>query len=392
MPVWGRSTDLPARAVCSIFAAIMKHAHHFIIGRAAILAAASLFFCTAAQAQEKRFTHNVTGLLKARMEADTEAGNFRFGVANARLGINGRTTGTGKTGFRYAFQVDLNAEGKLSILDSYAAFWAGPIEVSIGQQQYRFGTELNRGPRNNFFADNSFLTSYLTSYYHTDAAAGKSRYGSYGSRDIGLMLKYTATEYLPVDIFLGAMNGTGINNPVWDRHINFVARVSVDDGRIFNGFGIALNYYNGHSPYGDAISMAGAELRYMKGRWRAEGEYAERRLSVDGGVDPLRVAVAHLIYCQPLHDCGVLRFVAPMARYDYGDNLAVLVDEGAGKSRIDHFSAQRATVGVTLGFAERLLQCELRLNYEHVFGDLPAAAASNPALHNRFVLEFYLGF
>ena len=61
---------------------------------------------------------------------------------------------------------------------------------------------------------------------------------------------------------------------------------------------------------------------------------------------------------------GPVKFIAPMIRWDYGRNIALL-----DQSDILHLNAQRITGGLTIGFAKKLLQCELRLNYEHYLID-----------------------
>ena len=110
-------------------------------------AAAVLLLCAPAKAmaqEAKPFAPKLFGVLKTRFETDTQTGDLRFNINNARLGVKGEAGGTAGL-FRYQFQADLNSEGKLSILDTYVAFASGAFEVSLGQQLYHFGTELSRG-------------------------------------------------------------------------------------------------------------------------------------------------------------------------------------------------------------------------------------------------------
>ncbi|MBP6423455.1 MAG: hypothetical protein KA266_03070, partial [Tidjanibacter sp.] len=265
---------------------------------------------------------------------------------------------------------------------------SGAFEVSLGQQLYHFGTELSRGPGKNYFASSSFLTTYVGSYYTERNDKISAAAGNLGARDIGILFTYKGTEQFPVGILAGLVNGYGINNMAWHRNVNFVARLWIDPGQIVDGFGIAGNYYTGKTPLGNDITMAGGELRYMKERWIIEGEYASRWLGTASGTDRLDLAAVHAIYRQPVRQWGPVKFIAPMIRWDYGRNIALL-----DQSDILHLNAQRITGGLTIGFVKKLLQCELRLNYEHYLIDRrPAAIEANPAFHNKFIAEFFLAF
>lgn len=332
----------------------------------------------------------VSGLLKTGFEIDTETGDFSFNVKNARVGLSGLRK-ISSSSFRYQFQVELNADGKISLLDAYAAFATGDFEISLGQQQYRFGTELNRGPKLNYFSNSSFLGTYIASCYknaNPSDPQSKPLYKNLSARDLGLMVKYNNKTKVPINIIAGLVSGNGINTMVWRNNINFVARAWLDCNTVLGGFGAALNYYTGKTPFGNGMTMAGGELRYMKNRWVVEGEYASRWIYLSEGVDRLDMAAIHAIYRHPV-EWGIIEFVSPMARWDYGHNMTVLSPDAT----LTKFDAQRATAGVTFGFAKKLLDCELRLNYEQYFiADRPAAIADNPQFHNKFIVEFYLAF
>lgn len=347
----------------------------------------SCIACTSV-AQDKSFSHNIFGLLKTGFETSTETGEFRFNVNNARLGLVG-LKGTSEQNFKYQIQAELNAEGKINILDTYVAFTSGAFEVSLGQQQYRFGTEANRGPRFNYFVNSSFFGNYIGSYYHIAQESTQNRVGNIGARDIGIIVKYNNHSKIPVNILAGLLNGSGINNPVWRKNVNFVARIWLDDNTILGGFGTAVNYYVGKTPFNDKITMGSAELRYIHNRWIIEGEYGCRWLTQDAKTNRLDLAVLHAIYRQPVNGWGPIKFLAPMARWDWGNNIT-LIDSN---SDFFKFDAQRLTGGVTIGFAEKLLQCEVRLNYEHYFfGNKPQQIANNPTFQNKFIAEFFLVF
>lgn len=365
----------------------MKTTTQIIAGITVTILSLTALSATAAESP-KPFAPRVTGLLKTRFEADTRTGDMRFCVNNARLGIGG--AGSAPVGtFRYQFQAELNADGKFHILDTYAAYAVGDFEISAGQQQYRFGTELNRGPRFNYFADASFIALYTGSYFHTSAQDGKVQTGNLGARDIGVVGKYCNTKGIPLNALVGFVNGNGIGASRWRNNLNFVARVWIEPNTALGGMGAAVNLYTGRTPFGDRIDMLGGEIRYINDRWRIEAEYARRDLKQSGNPHHLDLAALHAIYLQPLRRGRLLKFIAPMARWDYGRNITATVSD----SDLVHFAANRATAGLTLGFAQSLLKCELRINYEHYFLNTEAVAIlENPAFHNKFIVEFFLAF
>ena len=82
------------------------------------------------------------------MEIDLNRGEYRFNVRNSRFGVRGNVS----RNMSYRLQVDFSNEGKVSILDSYVAYKTHGFEAIIGQQQYHFSTDLDRGPSTNMFA------------------------------------------------------------------------------------------------------------------------------------------------------------------------------------------------------------------------------------------------
>lgn len=336
----------------------------------------------------KPFAPHVTGLLKTRFEANAQTSDMRFSVNNARLGIGGSNVTSIGT-FRYQFQAELNAEGKFNILDTYAAYSIGSFEISAGQQQYRFGTELNRGPRLNYFADASLLACYIGSYFHDSPDKSGRKSGNLGSRDIGIVFKYANRSRIPINVLAGFVNGSGINTSLWRKNLNFVAKLWIEPQTALGGIGAALSFYTGRTPFADPINMIGGEIRYIDEHWKIEGEYARRNLIQSGKPDHLDLAALHALYFHPLSGRGLLKFIAPMARWDYGRNITML----ASDADFIHFDANRATLGFTFGFAPTLQKCELRINYEHYFlNRAPQAVLQNPTFHNKFIVEFFLAF
>ena len=91
---------------------------------------------------EVSYVPRVDGAVKAKLEVSLNDGEYRFNVRNTRFGVSGNVS----RNMFYRIQVDFNNEGKLSILDSYAGYRTGGLDIRLGQQQYHFSTDLDRGP------------------------------------------------------------------------------------------------------------------------------------------------------------------------------------------------------------------------------------------------------
>ncbi len=122
-----------------------------------------------ARRQSVSYVPQVDGAVKVKLETDLYGGEYRFNVRNSRFGVRGNVS----RNMTYRIQVDFNNEGKVSVLDSYVGYTAGGFGVQLGQQQYHFSTDLDRGPTTNMFANRSFLAKYLTGYYGSELSGGE---------------------------------------------------------------------------------------------------------------------------------------------------------------------------------------------------------------------------
>lgn len=311
----------------------------------------------------------------------------------------------------YRIQVDFNNEGKLNILDSYVGYRTGGLDIRLGQQQYHFSTELDRGPNTNIFANRSFLAKHLTSYYGSELSEKNivNYVNTLGSRDLGLMTTYQFKKGLPMPLklYFGIFNGSGINNPSWNKTVNLIGRIEV--GTV-DAFRAAVSYYNGSAPrhkfvidrngtqvedyLNQKLNMVGAELHYVRGGFFIEGEYARRYLQTTIEQDKLNTvmtaALVHSYYRFEMPHRFVLNYIAPMLRWDIGNNMDYLNTLDSMRETVD---ANRITVGVNFGFGKKLIHSELRLNYEKYFiGNQPDDFPTNKLLHDKFTLEVVAAF
>ncbi|MFR9503426.1 MAG: hypothetical protein SNH73_03105 [Rikenellaceae bacterium] len=329
------------------------------------------------QEEEVDLTPELFGSVRAKYEQSTETGMHRFNVRNSRLGVKGLTS----EHMRYAIQIDFNNEGKVSILDSYVAYMAGDFELSLGQQQYHFNADLDRGPSSSLFSNRSFLSKYLTTYYDDSSVS------TIGSRDIGAMLSYKLRTQIPITITGGLMNGSGANNPEWSQRVNGVGRIAVGDKV---GLQAAASYYYGHTSLDQEIEMYGAELRYAGSNYLIEAAFAERKLQQDGE-QTLTAAHVHGYRVFYLNDenCAI-NHIAPHLRWDMGNGIEFINQESF---EVDRYDANRITIALNIGFAKKWIGSEIRIAYEeYLVGTSHTDSAINPLLQDKYTIEFITSF
>lgn len=346
-----------------------------------------------------KYIPEVFGAVKAKFETSLYDGKHRFNVRNSRFGVKGLA---GER-MRYVIQIDFSNEGKVSVLDSYVAYFHRNFEISIGQQQYHFSTDLDRGPNSNIFANRSFLSKFVTTYYGSTLDDGVEKYyvSSIGGRDLGLHASYSIPG-IPVKLSGGVFNGSGTNSPEWDDKVNFVGRVEIGGKK---GFRFAASHYNGHTPvnikvfhpqdipgieeeFTQRIRMWGGELHYGHDNFRIEAEYAQRRLK-DDGLQLLHVAHVLGNYTFGLNNPRVFKYIMPVGRWDMGKNIEFL----NRSKELEKFDAHRATLGVNLGFAGKIFGSELRFQFEkYMLDGKPSDYGRNPLLQDKFTVEVVVTF
>lgn len=351
------------------------------------------------EVEKVNYVPQVFGAVKAKFEASLYDGSHRFNVRNSRIGVRGLASPR----MKYAIQIDFSNEGKLSILDSYVTYFTDNLEVTLGQQQYRFSTDLDRGPNTSIFSNRSFLSKFLTTYYTTVPENGHIGHtvSSIGSRDLGALLRYHIPK-MPLRVNFGLFNGSGTNNPEWDNKINIVAKLEIGPEMGLHG---AVSHYNGHTPAGTKVSfdqsgslvstiftqrirMWGGELSYTQENFAIESEYAQRRLRMDG-LRLLQTGHVQGYYQFRLPKMKLMEYVAPLGRWDIGDNIEFLNSYGA----METFSAHRATVGVNFGFTGKIVGSELRLQFEKYFVTRkPSDYSRNQLLQDKITLEIVATF
>lgn len=382
-----------------------------------LLPAIALLWVTGAQAQIETKTDTLSaatreaipamyrpqlfGGVKAKVETSLYGGDYRFNVRHSRIGVKGLVSPQ----INYQMQIDFHNEGNLTVLDAYVGYkpWDN-FEFILGQQQYGFSTDLSRGPSNNIFVNRSLLGKFLTSYYGPKLSGGvpTTVTESIGARDLGARVNYTLRK-LPIKFVVGAFNGTGLNNPEWTNRVNLIGRVEV--GRK-EGFGVAVAHYNGYSSLYDVTQqsdgswisehkrsqrmiMWGGEVHYIAGDFRIEAEYAQRELKGYGRSNMLTAGHVQGYYIFRMAERSRLSYIAPVGRWDIADNVDFINKDNG----LEKFTANRATIGINLGFSGSFIDSEIRLQFEKYFLDgKPSDYSRNPLLQDKLSLEFIANF
>lgn len=341
----------------------------------ALLTSAAAAFAQPDSAEIKTgYAPKIDGIVKVKFEGSLYDGRTRFDVRNSRFGVQGKAS----ENMSYRTQVEFSNEGKLAVMDAYVTYRLPVVTVSLGQQKYAFSTDLGRSPMQNIFANRTFVAKYAVCYAD---ASGKVR--SLGSRDIGGLLSVSLRRWTPVVLHAGLFNGSGAGNPVWQESLNFSAKAEYGGEQ---GLQAAVNYYNGHTPYAQAIAMWGGELRYVTRSFTLDGEAAQRTCRQGGTLQNLTSAYLQGIYAFRLRPSKLAQYLAPTLRYD-------IVRNGCYESADGLFDARRLSAGANVGVSRRAFRGEIRLCFEkYIASRKPGNFRDNPLLHDKATVEMVVAF
>ncbi|MFO7621352.1 MAG: porin [Bacteroidales bacterium] len=323
----------------------------------ALLALCLTRFTGLSQENEKtgsEYFPDLFGILKTKVEFDLNNSLMRFEVRNARFGATGKINNY----MSYKIEIDLSDEGQMKMLDAYVKFTpVNNLGFYLGQRKIPFSTDYMRNPAENIFANRSFLSKYIND----------------GMRDIGFYTEYKIPGEIPVYLLVGAVNGTGNNNPQWISKPNLAGRITIGPDK---GVRVTGNLYYGEAPDREKLAMIGGEFRYSNGAYFIESEYIRRSwtdtLSLNQHDDGLYI---HSYY-NFIREDKMICMVSPVARFD-------LIGNSVFSNVVD---ASRLTLGVNIGFEPRQFYSEIRLNYENYF------RSSLPIHTDKLTLEFIARF
>jgi len=313
----------------------------------------------------------IHGTLRGKYEYQTEEGEGRFQVRNARVNITGRISEV----VAYKAEIDLCDEGKIKMLDAYTQICPlkdRRLAFTIGQMRVPFTIDAHRSPHRQYFANRSFIAKQVGNV-----------------RDVGARLGYTFSGLVPVAVEMGIYNGSGLTGQkdFWTSNVNFSGKMSMD---FPHGFHLALSCQKTH-PDHVSVMMYDVGAYWHACGWHVEGEYLYKHYD-HGAFKGVHAADAFVSYDIPVRR-GVVKKVSPLVRYDmmtdHSDGERKELSDGARALTIDDYARHRLTAGLTLSL-EKPFVSDVRLNLERYW--YPNSGVAKASERSKIVVEVMTHF
>lgn len=325
-----------------------------------------------AQEEDKvDLTPKVHGTIRGKYEYQTEEGDGRFQVRNARVSLEGKVA----KAVEYKAEIDLSDEGQIKMLDAYTKIKpARGFDFTIGQMRVPFTIDAHRSPHQQYFANRSFIAKQVGNV-----------------RDVGATVGYSFNVGIPIILQAGMFNGSGLTNQkdFWTNNINFSAKAQIF---IPNGFNITLSTQK-IRPDHISVMMYDAGAYYHAHGWHVEAEYLFKHYE-DNAFKNVHAFEAFVNYDIPLRKCFFTK-ISPLLRYDYmsdhSDGMRYLDGEEntEGSLIINDYQRSRITGGLTFSIAKPFIS-DIRLNYEKYF--YRSGAIAKPSERDKIVIEVMTRF
>lgn len=325
-----------------------------------------------AQEEDKvDLTPKVHGTIRGKYEYQTEEGDGRFQVRNARVSLEGKVA----KAVEYKAEIDLSDEGQIKMLDAYTKI--KPVrgfDFTIGQMRVPFTIDAHRSPHQQYFANRSFIAKQVGNV-----------------RDVGATLGYSFNVGILIILQAGMFNGSGLTNQkdFWTNNINFSAKAQFFIPR---GFNITLSTQK-IRPDHISVMMYDAGAYYHAHGWHIEAEYLFKHYE-DNAFKNVHAFDAFVNYDIPLRKCFFTK-ISPLLRYDYmsdhSDGMRYLDGEEntEGSLMINDYQRSRITGGLTFSIAKPFIS-DIRLNYEKYF--YRSGAVAKPSERDKIVIEVMTRF
>lgn len=320
---------------------------------------------------EAKTSINVHGTIRSKYELQTEEGEHRFEVRNARVSIDGTLSPI----IYYKAEIDLCDEGKIKMLDAYTRLkpWQ-TMQFTIGQMRVPFTIDAHRSPHQQYFANRSFIAKQVGNV-----------------RDVGAALGYTFNVGFPIVLEAGLFNGSGLTNQkdFWTKNVNFSAKAQL---LMPHGFNLTLSTQK-IKPDATDIMMYDAGAYWHQKGWHIEAEYLYKHYADDTfkAVHAFNSFVSYDIKVRK----GLIRYITPLVRYDYmsdhsdGTRYADGKANTEGKLIVNDYQRSRLTGGVTLSLKKPFVS-DIRLNYEKYF--YRDGGIAHRSERDKIVVEFMTRF
>lgn len=316
-------------------------------------------------------TPQIHGTIRGKYEYQTEEGEGRFEVRNARVCITGNVAEP----VEYKAEIDLSDEGKIKMLDAYTKLkpFSG-FDFTIGQMRVPFTIDAHRSPHQQYFANRSFIAKQVGNV-----------------RDVGATVGYKMNVGFPIVLQAGMFNGSGLTDQkdFWTSNVNFSAKAQF---LLPRGFNVTLSIQK-IKPDDVSVMLYDAGVFYHAHGWHVEAEYLYKHYENDAFQD-VHAVNTFINYDIPLRKCFFQK-ISPLLRYDFmtdhSDGMRY-VDGKAneeGSLIVNDYKRSRLTGGVTFSIAKPFVS-DIRINYEKYFYGNNAIA--KPSERDKIVLEVMTRF
>lgn len=269
------------------------------------------------------YAPKVNGTIRTRWEMETQEGESRFQVRNARLSLTGNIAPE----ISYFLNTDLCDRGKMKILDAWGRIeLGGGAALQAGQFRMPFGVDPFRAPHNYYFANRSFIGKQVCNYRAVGAKAS------------------CAFSFFTVEA--GVFNPNTISDhETWSKKVTAAGQVIFKKGDIKVVTGLQSVMVNDVR-----ANLIDGSIGWNHDRWTVEGEYMHEHFT-NKAYKACHAYNLFANYAMPVQ-VGIFNRLSFQGRVD-GMTRHV---EDAGRNRV--------TLGTTLTYSRTKVFADLRVNYE----------------------------
>ncbi len=300
-----------------------------------------LVCAVSAVAQETvSYKPNIHGTIRARWEMETETGDNRFQVKNARLSIDGKIAPS----IDYFLNTDLCDCGKIKILDAWARMNAvDGLSFQAGQFRIPFGVDPFRAPHTYFFANRSYVGKQVCNY-----------------RAVGAEAAYSFSK-IPLSVKAGVFNPTSIgDHNVWCRKMAYGGKAEYKLGDVKLSAGMMSIM-----PDMIRVNITDGAVTWSRDRWIVEGEYMYKHYTGNNH-DGCHAYNLYADYHLPVK-AGVFNRLSFQGRVDGMTAHSNGYRNDNGKLVTNDPARNRVTLGSTISYRRNIVFADLRVNYEKTF-------------------------
>ncbi len=335
--------DFAVRRILLNFAENMEKVTTIISRIKSAFLCATIFMPVLAMAQETvDYKPNIHGAIRSRWEMETESGDSRFQVRNARISVDGRIAQP----IEYFIQIDASDRGTMKFLDAWGRITlARGLQVQAGQFRMPFGVDPTKAPSNYIFANRSYLGKEVCNV-----------------RAVGAKLIYSFKD-VPLSIEAGAFNPSSIaDHEKWHSEMAYSGKVTYKWGNVSLNAGVKTLI-----PDSVRINLIDGAVTWSAGRWLVSGEYINKHYT-NSAHDACHAYVIYADYHIPVK-AGVFNQMSFQGRFDGMTDHSNGKRNAAGDLTTTDPARQRITLGATLSYIKGPVHCDIRLNYEKMFFD-----------------------